>query len=141
MVTRWKFTSALRRIQRYHSFIMLRGANPNLMVHYFFIVLRITANSATPIIYDPRSGLNVTDFVSADAERANPTAHSASSTKFKSFWFIPESNEVVGVTSRRTLTLWRYNPSAAITVLPGHLDVAECLTLSKFKYLLFKYSC
>ena len=89
--------------------------------------LWITANSQVPIIFDPRSGINVSDFVSIDSDRLEG-AHGPYG--FKNVMFIPETNEVVGITTRRSLVFWKYNPVASLTILPGHTDIAESLTFS-----------
>ncbi|KAH9247138.1 hypothetical protein BASA81_015281 [Batrachochytrium salamandrivorans] len=97
--------------------------------------LWVTANSAIPVIYDPRSGVNVSDFVRADDERFHPVGGSFA---FKHLLFIPESNETIGVSTRRSLVIWRYNSVAPVTVLPGHADIVECLTFtSKEPILVF----
>lgn len=49
---------------------------------------------------------------------------------FKSLLFIPEVNEVIGVTNRKSMIVWRYNPNAVINILTGHTDSLECLTFS-----------
>lgn len=89
--------------------------------------LWITANSQTPIVYDPRSGINVSDFVTIDNERLHGNSGPFG---FKHLTYIPETNEVVGITTRRSLMFWKYNPVASLTVLPGHADIVECLTFS-----------
>lgn len=94
--------------------------------------LWITANSQNPIVFDPRSGINVSDFVSTDQERfleANNGPYG-----FKNLTYIPETNEVIGLTSRRSLIIWKYNAVAPLTVLPGHADIVECLTFSMHLY-------
>jgi WD40 repeat protein len=50
---------------------------------------------------------------------------------FKTLMFVPEANEIIGTTSRRSLTMWRYNPYAPLTVLPGHADIVECLCFTQ----------
>ncbi|KAJ3330631.1 DExD/H-box ATP-dependent RNA helicase dhh1 [Blyttiomyces sp. JEL0837] len=95
--------------------------------------LWITASSSAPIVYDPRSGINVSDFVRTDSEefhlRNGPFC-------FKQLLYVPEMNEVIGTTNRRSVTIWKYNPAASVTVLPGHTDVVECLTFTSKEPLL-----
>ncbi|KAJ3139429.1 hypothetical protein HK101_003641 [Irineochytrium annulatum] len=92
--------------------------------------LWITASSTSPVVYDPRSGINVTDFVGAsDGERVTHNAHSGA-VFYKQLLFVPEVNEVIGATNRRSLTIWKYNPIASVTVLSGHTDVVECLAFT-----------
>nr|KAJ3422640.1 hypothetical protein HK105_007194 [Polyrhizophydium stewartii] len=95
--------------------------------------LWVTANSATPVVYDPRSGINVSDFVRTDDERFHPPGGTFS---FKYLMYIPENNEVIGISTRRSLVIWRYNSVAPLTVLPGHADIAECLTFTSKEPLL-----
>ncbi len=85
--------------------------------------LWITANSPYPIVYDPKSGINVSDFVKTDDERLHGL-----SLRFRNLLYIPETNEVVGISTRRVLIFWKYNSVAPLTVLPGHEDIVECLT-------------
>jgi WD40 repeat protein len=91
--------------------------------------LWISANSPSPIVYDPRSGINVTDFVGNDST----SGHSAAMFQLalKHLLFVPEVNEVLGVTNRKAITVWKYNPQAAITTLTGHSDLVECLCVCK----------
>jgi WD40 repeat protein len=89
--------------------------------------LWVTANSSTPIVYDPRSGINVSDFVQTDDERFHPPGGSFG---FKLMNYIPETSEVIAVTTRRSLVFWKYNSMAPLTVLPGHTDIVECLTFN-----------
>ncbi|KAJ3086653.1 hypothetical protein HK100_008637, partial [Physocladia obscura] len=109
--------------------------------------LWITANSSTPIVYDPRSGINVSDFVGSYSEESasgTNTQHqksfaastAAASSLFKQISFVPELNEVIGITNRRGLIIWKYNPAASITVLTGHSDAVECLTFTMKEPLL-----
>lgn len=89
--------------------------------------LWVTANSSVPVVYDPRSGINVSDFVRTDDDRFHIRGGTFG---FKQLLFIPETNEVIGISSRRSLVIWKYNSSAPLTVLPGHSDIVECLTFS-----------
>ncbi|KAI8611101.1 WD40-repeat-containing domain protein [Chytriomyces sp. MP71] len=95
--------------------------------------LWITANSHTPIVYDPRSGINVSDFVGISSDDGH---HKTNATSFKQISFVPELNEVIGITNRRSIVVWKYNPAASITVLSGHSDAVECLTFTMKEPLL-----
>ncbi|OAJ36383.1 hypothetical protein BDEG_20563 [Batrachochytrium dendrobatidis JEL423] len=95
--------------------------------------LWVTANSSIPVVYDPRSGINVSDFVRTDDERFHPTGGTFS---FKHLVFIPETNEAIGISTRRSLVIWKYNSVAPLTVLPGHADIVECLTFTSKEPLL-----
>lgn len=92
--------------------------------------LWIAAASSAPIVYDPRSGINVSDFVATDGEHIN------GDVCYKNFIYIPENNEVIGISTRRSLIFWKYNSTASLTVLPGHTDIAECLTYTSREPLL-----
>ncbi|KAI8908490.1 WD40-repeat-containing domain protein [Gorgonomyces haynaldii] len=95
--------------------------------------LWVTANSSIPLVYDPRSGINVSDFVRTDHERYQNTG---ASFGLKSLLFIPENNEVIAITTRRSILVWKYNAGASLTVLPGHMDIVECLTFTSKEPLL-----
>jgi WD40 repeat protein len=43
---------------------------------------------------------------------------------------------VIGISTRRSLYFWKYNQAAPLTVLPGHADIAECLTFTAKEPLL-----
>ncbi|ORZ33212.1 quinon protein alcohol dehydrogenase-like superfamily [Catenaria anguillulae PL171] len=88
--------------------------------------LWITANSLFPIFLDPRSGVNISDFVKADNEKV----HDKSASLFKQLHFLPESSEVVAVTARRQMVVWRFNPGAPVTTLEC-LDAVDALTVTK----------
>ncbi|TPX59029.1 hypothetical protein SpCBS45565_g07846 [Spizellomyces sp. 'palustris'] len=95
--------------------------------------LWITTNSNVPIVYDPRSGINVSDFVRTGEEGFQ---HSSGGFAFKHLLFVPEVNEVFAATNRKSIVVWKFNPFAALTVLPGHTDVVECLTFTSKEPLL-----
>ncbi|KAJ3224690.1 hypothetical protein HK099_008075 [Clydaea vesicula] len=98
--------------------------------------LWISANSSSPIIYDPRSGINVTDFTCVDEEKFN--SQSSTSFWFKQMIYVAETSQVMGLTNKRSLVIWKYNPNAAVTILSGHTDSVECLTFtSKEPVLIF----
>ncbi|KAI8927284.1 quinon protein alcohol dehydrogenase-like superfamily [Entophlyctis helioformis] len=86
--------------------------------------LWVTASSVTPV---------VSDFVRTDDERFHPAGGTFA---FKYLLFIPETNEVVAVSTRRSVVIWRYNSVAPLTVLPGHADIVECLTFTSKEPLL-----
>ncbi|KAJ3314131.1 hypothetical protein HDV04_000854 [Boothiomyces sp. JEL0838] len=97
--------------------------------------LWVTANSPAPVVYDPRSGINVSDFVQTDDERFHLRGGSIG---FRTMIFVPETNEVIAVSNRRSVVVWRYNSVAPLTVLPGHSDIVECLAFnSKEPILIF----
>ena len=73
----------------------------------------------------------MSDFVPTDDDRIHSTGGIFS---FKLLLYVPENNEVIGVSTRRSLIIWKHNPVAPLTVLPGHADIVECLTFSKFNH-------
>ncbi|KAL7748482.1 SCF-dependent proteasomal ubiquitin-dependent protein catabolic process [Sorochytrium milnesiophthora] len=90
--------------------------------------LWVAASTCLPIAYDPKSGINVTDFMGLDEE---VIAHAIGSRfTVRSLLFIPESNEAVATTTRRTLIFWRYNAASPITTLQCVGETAEALTFS-----------
>lgn len=93
--------------------------------------LWIASNSSSPIVFDPRSGINVSDFV-----RTDDTEFKNVSFALKGLLYVPEMSQVVGVTNRRSIVIWKHNPAASVTVLPGHTDVVECLTFTTKEPLL-----
>ncbi|KAJ3280734.1 hypothetical protein HK104_000440, partial [Borealophlyctis nickersoniae] len=64
--------------------------------------LWITASSGSPIVYDPRSGINVSDFVPTDDARLHH--FTTGGFTFKHLTFIPETNEVIDVVECLTFT-------------------------------------
>ncbi|TPX61874.1 hypothetical protein PhCBS80983_g00825 [Powellomyces hirtus] len=94
--------------------------------------LWITANSHAPIVYDPKSGINVSDFVRTGED----VSHASGGLVFKHLLFVPEVNEVVGATNRKGIVVWKFNATSALTILPGHTDVVECLTFTSKEPLL-----
>ncbi|KAI9189142.1 hypothetical protein H9P43_000570 [Blastocladiella emersonii ATCC 22665] len=88
--------------------------------------LWISCNSLFPIFLDPRSGVNISDFVKAD----NDKVHDKNASVFKHLYFLPDTNEVVAITGRRQLVTWRFNPAAPVTTLEC-LDAVDALTCTR----------
>ncbi|KAJ3362845.1 hypothetical protein GGF32_005246 [Allomyces javanicus] len=86
--------------------------------------LWIACNSLFPVFLDPRSGLNISDFVKADNERV----HDKGASKFKQVHYLADTQEVVAFTARRQLLTWRHNPSAPVTTLES--DAVDAMTLT-----------
>jgi hypothetical protein len=82
-------------------------------------------------MYDPKSGVNVTDFVSL-GERNGSIQHAP----LKYLCHVAETNEVWGINSRKTVVSWRFNPHASLTVLSGHSDIIECIASNTAEPLL-----
>ena len=75
-----------------------------------------------PIIYDPRTGTNLTDFVPPPAgsdPRAAPGDRLAR--------VVADGREAVGLSEARALCVWRYNPWACVSVVVGHTDWVEAV--------------
>ncbi|KAI8996698.1 quinon protein alcohol dehydrogenase-like superfamily [Gaertneriomyces semiglobifer] len=96
--------------------------------------LWIAANSHSPIVYDPRSGVNVSDFVRLGGDQFSEAGGGAC---FKHLVFVPEVNQVLASTNRRCIVVWKHSPLGAVTLLPGHQDVVECLAYTTKEPLLF----
>jgi WD40 repeat protein len=50
---------------------------------------------------------------------------------------VPDNNEIIAVSSRRTLISWRFNQFASAIILPGHSDIVECLCFTSKEPILF----
>lgn len=50
------------------------------------------------------------------------------------FWYISDTEEVVGINNRRLAKIWNYDRYSALSVLRGHDDGPECITHSKLNY-------
>ncbi|KAJ3326052.1 hypothetical protein HDV06_002437 [Boothiomyces sp. JEL0866] len=139
----WLITGSIDRVVKLWSLdgnLMQRvdGFNDTITSICYVIptqTLWVTANSPTPVVYDPRSGINVSDFVRTDDERFHVRGGAIG---FRNMIFVPETNEVIAITNRRSVVVWRYNAVAPLTVLPGHSDIVECLAFnSKEPILIF----
>ncbi|KNE59782.1 hypothetical protein AMAG_18420 [Allomyces macrogynus ATCC 38327] len=89
-----------------------------------YVPLWIACNSLFPVFLDPRSGLNISDFVKADNEKV----HDKGASKFKQVHYLADTQEVVAFTARRQLVTWRHNPSAPVTTLES--DAVDAMTLT-----------
>ncbi|KAI8901202.1 quinon protein alcohol dehydrogenase-like superfamily [Globomyces pollinis-pini] len=139
----WLITGSIDRVVKLWSLdgnLMQRfdGFNDTITSLCYVIptqTLWVTANSPLPVVYDPRSGINVSDFVRTDDERFHVRGGTFG---FRNLLYIPETMEVVAISTRRSLVVWKYNSVAPLTVLPGHIDIAECLAFnSKEPILIF----
>ncbi|KAJ2997848.1 hypothetical protein HDV02_005118 [Globomyces sp. JEL0801] len=139
----WLITGSIDRVVKLWSLdgnLMQRfdGFNDTITSLCYVIptqTLWVTANSPLPVVYDPRSGINVSDFVRTDDDRFHVRGGTFG---FRNLLYIPETMEVVAISTRRSLVVWKYNSVAPLTVLPGHIDIAECLAFnSKEPILIF----
>lgn len=55
--------------------------------------LWISANSSLPIVYDPRSGINVSDHIAFDSHAVNPKGEILT---FKALLYVAETNQIIG---------------------------------------------
>ncbi|XP_062500552.1 uncharacterized protein LOC134177787 [Corticium candelabrum] len=81
-------------------------------------------------IFDPKSGENVSEFVSTYRE----LARDKDKRSLLALRYIPETNEVIATTRRRQLVIWKYEQTAATITLPGK-KTFDCLAynwLTKF---------
>ena len=53
------------------------------------------------------------------------------SKTYKQFHFHTDTDELVGITNRRSVKLWRFEQTAALAVLKSPEEGLECLTYSK----------
>ncbi|KAI9223453.1 quinon protein alcohol dehydrogenase-like superfamily [Blastocladiella britannica] len=88
--------------------------------------LWITSNSLFPMFLDPRSGVNISDFVKAD----NDKAHDKMVSLFRQLQFFPDTGEVVALTGRRQVVVWRFNPAAPVTTLECS-DAVDALAVTR----------
>ncbi|ORX42833.1 WD40 repeat-like protein [Piromyces finnis] len=90
--------------------------------------LWLSANSPTPIIWDPKGGINVSDFVT--------TSLPPFIGHIKKLFYVPEGNQIFGTTNNRSIIIWKYNPAASSSTLKGHSDIIETLTFTEKEPLL-----
>lgn len=86
----------------------------------------VVAGGTYPLIFDPKSGENVTEFLGNFENEAEDGINKYSLQLIQ--WF-NEPGIVVGSTSRRCLIVWKYNTSGCITTLKTPSEM-ECLTYS-----------
>ena len=51
-------------------------------------------------------------------------------SSFNQLAYLPEASEVFGISNRRQIVRWKYNPSAALVNLQGHKGPAETIAVS-----------
>jgi len=84
--------------------------------------LWMASNSASPLVYDPRSATDITPFL-----QQTDASQGASRDRVQRLYRIPQTGEIVASTSSRNLCIWRYNPHGAVTILRSHTDWVEVL--------------
>jgi WD40 repeat protein len=91
----------------------------------------VTAGTTDAILFDPKSGDNVSNFVGT-FQSHKPFKHPLLLLRF----FL-ESNQVVGTTSRRQLMVWKYNPSGCISSLKCQAGMDSITYTKKMPILYF----
>ncbi|PRP83851.1 hypothetical protein PROFUN_08882 [Planoprotostelium fungivorum] len=87
----------------------------------------VGASSAAPQIFDPLTGINITEFV--------PGVIPKQQCVISSILFIPNTGEIVGTsTNNRGLIVWRHNPFSAVCTIKGSDSVVEALTYSSNRF-------
>lgn len=101
----------------------------------------MTCGLAEPQIFDPRSLVNISNLVETENLLDIEMQHRMSLNKFvlKSFTYISETQEVIVVTSRRDVIIWRYNASANLAVLWSHEDGIESVAFSTSLNILYNF--
>jgi len=84
--------------------------------------LWLTAHSPAPIIWDPKGGINVSEFVT--------TSLPSFIGHIRKLFYVPEGNHIFGTTNNRSILIWKYNSAASSSTLKGHSDIIETLTFS-----------
>jgi len=79
-------------------------------------VVWIASLNQHPILFDPKSGENVTEFLPTFQFQTS-NSNENYFTKLIKLRYNPESGQLIGSTSRRHLIVWRYNPAGCITAL------------------------
>lgn len=95
----------------------------------------VTASSTTPSIFDPLSGINVTEYLAPDHKLEQYLTEQKAN--IKSFTYIPDQKMMIGITSVRTVIQWKYNEFSCVSVMRGHHDNIDCLAYSKSLFVLF----
>jgi len=87
--------------------------------------LWMASNSASPLVYDPRSATDITPYL----QQTDTSAHAQKEAKdrVQRLFRIQQTGELVETTSSRNLKIWRYNPHGATTILRAHTDWVEVL--------------
>ena len=91
--------------------------------------LWVTASSKVPTIFDPVSGIDVTEYLAQDYKLEEHMTDQKANIKY--FTYIPEQKMMIGVTSARTVIQWKYNEFSCVSVMRGHHDNIDCLACSK----------
>lgn len=87
--------------------------------------LWMSANSAQPVVYDPRTLTDISKYL-----QTRPVQHDKdrADQRIQRLFTIKETGEVLAATSGRQLVIWRYNKHGAAAILRAHTDGVEALT-------------
>ena len=87
--------------------------------------LWMASNSASPIVYDPRSATDITPYLQSGERASNDERESRE--RIQRLFRIETTGELVGTTSTKGICIWRFNPNGACSILRGHSDWVEVL--------------
>jgi len=90
--------------------------------------LWMSANSAHPIIYDPRSATDITGYLHQTASTARQDKDAKE--RIQRLFRIPETGELLASTNTRALHIYKFNPCGACSILRAHTDWVEVLAYS-----------
>ncbi|XP_075265981.1 uncharacterized protein LOC142358464 isoform X2 [Convolutriloba macropyga] len=85
----------------------------------------------TPLIYDPKSGDNVTDYVEVEYKNDYPKQ------KLTKLDFFPQLNVAVASNVRRHLIVWKFNPNGCVGILKNNSPVLSLSYTRKEPILIF----
>ena len=88
--------------------------------------LWMSANSAHPIVYDPRSATDITHFLQQTA--TSSLQQREAKERVQRLFRITETGELLASTNTRALHIYRFNPFGACSILRSHSDWVEVCT-------------
>ncbi|CAI7990611.1 Nuclear distribution protein PAC1 [Geodia barretti] len=103
------------------------------------MVLWVAAGTPLPLLYEPKSGDNVTDYAPI-LNTTSATLHTNRESTVQLLKYIPETSEVIGSTKLKGVICWRYNPTCSVCChhSPSTSSHVETLTFtSKVPILIF----
>jgi WD40 repeat protein len=97
----------------------------------------IAANSRQPNIYDPKSGLNISEYIIGGYDKyVLPDPLSS----YKNFFYFDETGELIATTNRKSFLVFRYNKNVNRSILTEHTAIVEGLTCTVREPIMF-FSC
>jgi len=88
--------------------------------------LWMSSNSASPLVYDPRSATDITPFL--QQTDTSTLQQREAKERIQRLFRINETGELLASTSTRNLVMWRFNPYGACSILRCHTDWVEVLS-------------